>query len=191
MERYRIPRYVLSKVLSRIQQEGWIEKSAGHGRCFLPMIDSPEAYEESYFFRLAIEPTGLVSLGFKADLAELERLHGEQQFIIEGGFETMTAVELYLANREFHENLARWSGNRFILQSVRRIDQLRRLVEYRQVLLRPPRRVQAQEHLAILAAIARQDLPKAAGLMRAHLERAMCNKVKEVLIFPGPLARQS
>ncbi len=102
----------------------------------------------------------------------------------------MTAVELYLANREFHETLARWSRNRFILQSVRRIDQLRRLVEYRQALLRPPRRMQAQEHLAILATIARQDLPQAAGLMRAHFERVMRSKAREALVFPGPTARR-
>ncbi len=63
MAGYQIPRHVLRKALSRIQQEGWIEKSAGHGWCFLPMIDSPEAYEENYCFRLPIEPTGLVTPG--------------------------------------------------------------------------------------------------------------------------------
>jgi len=52
----------------------------------------------------------------------------------------MTAIELFESNSLFHETLAKWSGNRFIVQSVRRLDQLRRLVEYRQARSRKPRR---------------------------------------------------
>jgi len=64
-----------------------------------------------------------------------------------------------------------------ILQAIRRTNQLRRLVEYRQALARPPRQVQAQEHLAILDAIVGHDFLRAASLMRAHLEDARRDKV--------------
>ncbi|MEW6267150.1 MAG: GntR family transcriptional regulator [Thermodesulfobacteriota bacterium] len=177
MRLYRTSRSSLRKVLSRIQQEGWVRKSIGYGWRFQAMIDSPEAYEESYVFRAAIEPTGLLSSGFKADSTELESLRLQQQFITDGGFETMTAIELFVANCQFHETLAKWSHNRFVLQSVRRINQLRRLIEYRQALKRPPRRVHSQEHLAIIDAIAHTDLPLAANLMRTHLEKALRNKI--------------
>lgn len=177
MRLYKTSRSSLRKVLSRIQQEGWIEKSAGHGWSFQAIIDSPEAYEESYVFRTALEPTGLLSSGFKADPMEMASLRRQQQFIADGGFETMTAIELFVSNSYFHETLAKWSGNRFILQAVRRTDQLRRLVEYRQALKRAPRRAHAQEHLGILDAITRQDLLQAAALMRTHLEEARRNKV--------------
>jgi DNA-binding GntR family transcriptional regulator len=186
MRLYDTPRSTLRKVLSRIQQEGWIEKSVGHGWHFLPMIDSPQAYEESYIYRAAIEPTGLLSSSFAADPVELAALKRQQQAIAEGGFETMTAIELFESNSQFHETLAKWSGNRFILQSVRRMDQLRRLVEYSQARSRRPRQEQAKEHLLILNAIAAGDMLQAASLMRAHLEGARRGKVHSADVFAPP-----
>jgi DNA-binding GntR family transcriptional regulator len=177
MRTYEVSRSILRKTLSRIQEEGWVEKAVGHGWTFLPLIDSPEAYEESYIYRSAIEPTGLMSGTFKASSAELAALRRQQQYIVDGGYESMTAIELFEANRDFHETIAKWSGNRFILQGVRRTDQLRRLVEYSQAAKRKPRQAQATEHLAILDAIAEGDMLKAAGLMRAHLEGARRGKV--------------
>ncbi|MEN9545167.1 MAG: hypothetical protein RLZZ598_2000 [Pseudomonadota bacterium] len=177
MRRYQVGRSTLRKALSRIQQEGWVEKSVGHGWEFQPMIDSPQAYEESYVFRAAIEPTGLLSPSFTIVDEELGALRRQQEFIAGNGWKTMTPIELFEANSQFHETLAKWSGNRFILQSVRRTDQLRRLVEYRQARERSPRQTQAQEHLQILDAIAAGDALKAASLMRAHLDGARRGKV--------------
>lgn len=62
----------------------------------------------------------------------------------------MTPQELFEANSYFHETLAACSGNRFLQQTVRRLERLRRLVEYRQASARAPRKGQAEEHLAIL-----------------------------------------
>ncbi|MBX3641784.1 MAG: GntR family transcriptional regulator [Rubrivivax sp.] len=188
MRIYRVSRSSLRKVLSRIQQEGWVEKSVGHGWSFQPMIDSAEAYEESYVFRTALEPTGLLASGFIADPAELSAVRRQQELIANTGWKTMTPIELFESNSQFHETLAKWSGNRFILQAVRRTDQLRRLVEYRQARSREPRQTQAKEHLEILDAIAAHDALKAASLMRAHLEGARRGKVYggEAFVAPAP-----
>lgn len=172
MKLYGVSRNTLRKVLSRIQQEGWIERQVGHGWRFLPMIDSVEAYEESYLFRTALEPMALLSSTFCPNQAEFDELRRRQRFIADGGYQSMTAVELFEANTEFHETLAKWSGNRFFAQSVRRMDQLRRLVEYSQARNREPRRHQALEHLAILDAISQQDILRAAALLREHLNNA-------------------
>jgi DNA-binding GntR family transcriptional regulator len=186
MRLYKVARSTLRKVLSRIQKEGWIEKSVGHGWTFQAMIDSASAYEESYVYRAAIEPTGLASERFFADPEELAALRQQQQFIADSGYGTMTAIELVEANSLFHETLAKWSGNRFILQGVRRSDQLRRLVEYRQAAQeRSPRRLQTIEHLAILDAIDEHDQTKAAELMRKHLEGARRQKVFANNVFSG------
>ena len=183
MRTYEITRSVLRKVLSRIQQEGWIEKSVGHGWRFLPMIDSPRAYDESYRYRAAIEPAGIMSPGFKADTQELASLRRQQASIVDGGFRSMTAIELFEANSLFHETLAKWSGNRFIAQAVRRTDRLRRLVEYRQAHRRDPRRTQAREHMVILDAIAADDNATAATLLREHLDGARRRKVSSGRVF--------
>ncbi len=177
MRQYQVARSVLRKVLSVMQEEGWLERQVGPGWKFLPMIDSVEAYEESYLFRAAIEPTGILSPTFRCDMVELGELKRRQQFIVDGGYLTMTSVELFEANSELHETIAKWSGNRFIAQSVRRMDRQRRLVEYRQALARKPRQGQALEHLAVLEAISKHDLLSAAALLRDHIEGARRDKV--------------
>jgi DNA-binding GntR family transcriptional regulator len=183
MRRYGVARSTLRKVLSRISEEGWIEQSMGHGWQFLSMIDSPDAYEESYLFRQSIEPGSLLGPAFQFKPAELKQLRREQQRIVDGGYETMTPIELFESNSHFHETLAKWGNNRFVLQSVRRINQLRRLVEYRQASKRGPRHTQASEHLAILDAIEQQDFVQAASLMRAHLNGARRGKLRDADVF--------
>ena len=183
MRQYDVSRSELRRVLSRMQEEGWLERQVGHGWQFMPMIDSVEAYEESYLFRAAIEPTGIMSPTFSANRVELEELRRRQRFIAESGYLTMNSVELFEANSEFHETIAKWSGNRFIAQSVRRMDRLRRLVEYRQAKARKPRQGQATEHLAILDAIAQHDLLRAAALLRDHIEGARRAKVHAQEVF--------
>ena len=186
MRQYAVSRSELRRVLSRMQEEGWLERQVGHGWQFMPMIDSVEAYEESYLFRAAIEPTGIMSPTFSVNRLELDELRRRQRFIAEGGYLTMNSVELFEANSEFHETIAKWSGNRFIAQSVRRMDRLRRLVEYRQAKARKPRQGQALEHLAILDAIAQNDLLRAAALLRDHIEGARRAKVHAREVFTTP-----
>lgn len=184
MRRFGVVRSTLRKTLARISEEGWIEQRVGSGWSFLPLIDSSKGYEESYLFRQSIEPMGILSPWFHAERTALAELKREQQFIVNGGFRTMSAIELFEANSRFHEALAAWSGNRFVAQSVRRLNQLRRLVEYRQAAVqRAARRGQAGEHLQILDAIERQDLVEAAGLMRKHLEEARRSKVFSQDVF--------
>ena len=183
MNLYGVSRNSLRKVLSRIQQEGWIERQVGQGWRFLPMIDSPEAYEESYLFRTVLEPAALLSSTFCADQAEFDELLKIQRFIIDGGYESMTAIEIFEANSEFHETLAKWSGNRFFPQAIRRMDQLRRLVEYSQARNREPRKHQALEHLAILEAIGQHDTLRAATLLKEHLNNARRQKAHLGSVF--------
>jgi DNA-binding GntR family transcriptional regulator len=176
MRRFNVVRGTLRKVLARISAEGWVVQNVGHGWTFMAMIDTPEAYEESYLFRQAIEPTGIMSPSFHIDPTGLAELRREQQRIVDGGYRTMTAIELFEANSRFHETLAQWSGNRFIEQAVRRVNLQRRLVEYHQASQRKPRQTQAQEHLSILSALASHDVLQGATLMRAHLEGARRKK---------------
>jgi DNA-binding GntR family transcriptional regulator len=172
-------RSAVHKALVRIQQEGWIERRAGHGWAFLPLIDSVESYEDNFEMRRIIEPACILGRRFAADPAELDTLKRQQAFMASGGYGEMTPVEWADINAHFHETLARWSGNRFMLQTMRRINQLRRLVEYRAVSGNPEARArQATEHLRILEAIERGDRRKAARLLCDHLDGASRQKVQ-------------
>jgi DNA-binding GntR family transcriptional regulator len=180
IRRYRTTRAAVRKALLRIQQEGWVERRAGHGWEFLPIIDSQEAYDESYEIRRALEPSAIVSAKFRPDAGELATLRKQQEFIAKTGYDTMTAMELTDLNARFHETIASWSGNRFILQTIRRLNQLRRLIEYKRTATgqRRARKTQAEDHLAIIAAIERGDYLTAASLVRAHLEDPRREKIR-------------
>lgn len=178
IRRFGAARSAVRKALARIQQEGWIERRAGHGWAFLPLIDSVQAYEENYEIRRVLEPACVLSSRFAAAPGELETLKREQAYMASGGYGAMTPVEWADINARFHETLARWSGNRFMLQTMRRLNQLRKLVEYRAVAGAPELRArQAGEHLHILEAIGHGDCAGAAELLRRHLDGARRQKV--------------
>lgn len=176
------------KVLVRAHSEGWVEKEAGYGWRFLPMIDSLDAYDDMYSLRAAIEPAGILSPKFRPNLEELRELRREQQTILDGGHEAMTPIERYESNARLHETIAAWSGNRFALQTLRRLDQMRRLAEYRQARQRLPRRALAQEHIDMLDAIERGDFLEAASLMRRHIEAARTKKAVLEVFARGDLS---
>ncbi len=172
-----ISRADVRKILARAYSEGWVEKETGYGWRFLPMIDSLEAYDDMYSLRLAIEPAGILSPKFRPNLEQLDVLRKEQQAILDGGYESMTATERYESNSRLHEAIVGWSGNRFALQTLRRLDQMRRLAEYRQAKQQLPRRALAQEHLELLDAIRAGDTLGAASLMKQHIAGAQSKKV--------------
>lgn len=173
----------LKKCLSRILQEGWVERSAGHGWTFLPVIDSVQAYNESYYFRITVEPSAILSPNFSPDRDELDILLSEQHHISDVGHTYMTFDEFYDANIGFHETILKWSNNRFILQSIRRLNQLRRLAEYQQDTMPAYKQLQTAEHVDILLSIKQMDYLGAAALMRQHLERARQSKTQETSPF--------
>lgn len=181
MRQFDVSRAELRAALLRMQQEGWAEQRSGQGWKMLPVIDSIEAYEESFAFRSIIEPAGLLSPTFQVDRELLASCRKQQAFIAEGGYLSMTIEELYEANSRFHEIIAGFSGNRFLLQSLKRLDRLRRLVEYRVDVSREHRRAQVEQHLEILDLIEQGDRLAAADRMRAHLEGARRKKVDATL----------
>jgi len=67
-----------------------------------------------------------------------------------------------------------------IQQEGRAERQLRRLIEYKKTAAgsRTPRKAQAEDHLAIIAAIERGDYLTAASLVRNHLEDPKREKVR-------------
>lgn len=144
---------------------------------FLPMIDSLDAFEESYDLRQAIEPAGILSPKFRANLPILEECRKQQEFIANGGYESMSAFELFEAGSRFHEAIALCSGNRFSVQTVRRLNQLRRLVEYRHARIRPARKQHAKEHLAMIEAIYAGDFIGAAAMMKTHIDKSRREKI--------------
>ncbi|MGO4855318.1 GntR family transcriptional regulator [Phaeovulum sp. W22_SRMD_FR3] len=176
MRRFAVSRPQLRRVLTRIATEGWIERNDGRGWSFAALIDSVEAYRESYEFRQRIEADGLRHPNFRFDREVLAELRRRQEFVRDEGWSSLGRLDLFEANSEFHETLAGLSGNRFLLPTVRKLNQLRRLVEYRLAERTDQALGRNREHLAILDALDDRDGESAARLMDAHLGRARDRK---------------
>lgn len=188
MRRYGLSRLSLRRILTRISGEGWIERNEGRGWTFAMLIDSVEAYRECYDLRQVIEVHGLRGPDFRADPQILAELRRRQMIVAEGGWQRLTQMELFEANSEFHEALAELSGNRFLVNTVQKLNQLRRLIEYRQTLNTDQVLGQNAEHLAILDALDAGDRTRAADLMHNHLGRAKTRKARAEMFATGPAA---
>jgi DNA-binding GntR family transcriptional regulator len=180
MRRYSLTRERMRRVLARAANEGWIEQRASKGWSFLPMIDGPEACEESYALRLALEPAAMRMPGFSMDSTVWQRVRAQQEALAKGGYRTAGHAEMFQANATFHEALAGLSGNRFIVQTIMRQNQLRRLLEYRETDDRDRVRRQCEEHLAILDLLERGERAQAARLLTDHLANASRDKVLQL-----------
>jgi DNA-binding GntR family transcriptional regulator len=171
MPRYKISRGALRRVLMKLADDGLVRRQRGHGWRFVEALDTREAVGESYRFRMIVECSALREPAFAADPEELRRLRESHMDLMRGGkhIDPRRWIE---TNGNFHETLAAWSNNRFLLEAVRRQNALRRLGEWSTFSRLSPERVvqSSREHLAILDAIDGGDLNWAATLLHRHLD---------------------
>lgn len=173
---FRVNRVVLLRTLSRMADEGLIERNRGHGWRFLPCLDSFEALGASYAFRLILEPAALMQPGYAADATTLDRLEAEhRRLLVDGISAGTTPGTLFGLDASFHEALARFSRNPYFVQAVQQQNRLRRLMEYRGAFSDRQIHTWVHEHLAVLNAVRAGNQPEAARMMKAHLENAQAN----------------
>lgn len=176
MERYGVSRGALLKHLGRMAQEGWVERLAGGGWRFLATMTSVESFRHAYDFRAVIEPAALLSPTFRVDAEAFRRERDRQKALIDGELARLARGPLFDINSGFHEMLAACSGNPFFLDALRRINRLRRLIEYRTFVDKDRLATQCREHLALLDMIEGGDRAAAADYMLRHLQGAAARK---------------
>lgn len=176
MRRYDLTKAQLGAILQRIVHEGWIERSPGHGWRFLPILTSPETYDQGYRFRILIESAALMEPGFKVDEPALRKCLAEQQELIDGAVEWASPAQLFDANARLHETIAGFSGNVFIVESLKRINRLRRLMEYKKVVDRSAAARRCKEHKVLIELLLNGQREAAADFIRLHLRDAAREK---------------
>lgn len=176
MRRYSLTKAQLASILRRIVNEGWIERLPGHGWQFLPILTSGETYDQAYRFRILIESSGLNEPGFKVDEAALRKCLAEQQALIDGAVEWASPAQLFDANTRLHETIAACSGNVFIVESLKRINRLRRLMEYRKAVDRQAAARRCREHKTLIELLLSGQREAAADFIRLHLRDAAREK---------------
>ena len=176
MRRFDLTKAQLSAILQRIVHEGWIERLPGHGWRFLPILTSPETYDQGYRFRILIESAALMEPGFKVDELALRRCLAEQQELIDGAVEWASPAQLFDANARLHETIAGFSGNVFIVESLKRINRLRRLMEYKKVVDREAAARRCKEHKVLIELLLNGQREAACDFIRLHLRDAAREK---------------
>jgi DNA-binding GntR family transcriptional regulator len=181
MRRYNLPRSRLVKILNRIAQEGWIERLPGHGWEFRQTLTSRHSYEAGYRFRATIESAAVLEPTYKVDRDAFQRARDQQQAILEGGLQRLSRAHLFKVNSELHETIVGCSGNEFFLDSIKRVNRLRRLIEYRVTTLDRSRLTrQCREHLEILDLLEAGKNQEASAYLRRHIEGASSLKSPSV-----------
>ncbi len=169
VRRYAASRSVIQKVLARMQEDGLVEKTAGHGWVFGPALNDEASYQDSYQFRLLIEPAALLQAQFHLPAEQLAQLRHIHLSALSNGLANETISSLFDIDAEFHDALADAGDNRFLSQAIRQQTRLRRLSEYEKYTSRERLVDSFEEHLSILDAIENGAFAEAAERMSLHI----------------------
>ncbi len=172
LRRYDVPRSLLLRVLGRLAEGGVIERRPGYGWQFRPTIDDAASHQESYRFRLLIEPAALLEPGFRLDRTWLADMRQQHQRALARPWRATSSIAFYEMNAAFHEGLAAASGNRFLLLAMQQQNRLRRFSNVAWTYGHARVAENCREHLAMLDRLEAGDNEIAALMMRRHLEGA-------------------
>ena len=184
MRRYELGRPEAQKLLARLADLDMVERKPGYGWRFLHEPRDQRLRDESYRFRLLIEPMAMLEPGFHVEpgwIAEMRARHAEA---LERPWRESSSIAFYEMNADFHEGLAAATGNRFFHSAMRRQNQLRRLSNYDWDQGMERVRVNCTEHLAMLDHLEAGENEVASALMRSHLLRA--SKLRRMSKVDGP-----
>lgn len=172
LRHYPVGRSTLLRVLQRMASDRVIERNPGYGWRFAPLLRSVESHDESYRFRLVIEPAALEQPGFALDRRWAARSRREHEQTLATPPGRLSMVRFFAMNADFHETLALCSGNSFFHQAVQQQNQIRRFQNYSWTYGNDRIAACCREHLEILDALEAGDQAWAATLMRRHLDLA-------------------
>jgi len=170
---YDADRAMLRNVLAEFERDGLVARGPGRNWTFLPAMEDRETQQASYDFRLLLEPKGPLLPSFRPDTATLDRLRMQHLYFHDHpNLNAGMGKQLFELDATFHETIAEFSRNPFLLQAVQHQNRMRRLLEFASYGNRTRIREWIREHVQIIDAIG-QGRPEAASeLMQRHLERA-------------------
>lgn len=169
MRRYDLNRSALLRLLDRIAAEGWVERSAGYGWKFNETLTSPLAYAQTGRLRMMIEPGGILEPTFEWNPERMAIVREHQERVLRDGLRVFTLSEMFRFGCEIHEAIAECSGNVFLLETLKRVNRVRRLFAYRYIPDIGLIEKHTREHLGLLDLLEAGEREQAASLMRTHL----------------------
>jgi DNA-binding GntR family transcriptional regulator len=172
MRRYSLNRPTVQRVLSRLAELEMVERKSGYGWRFLTGSRDAAIRNESYRFRILLEPMGILEPSFHIEAAWIKAMRRRHEETLERPWQETSSVAFFEMNAAFHEGLARASGNRFVHAAIHHQNQLRRFSQYDWKFGFERVVVNCREHIEILDYLERGEREIASILLRRHLERA-------------------
>lgn len=177
MQRFNRARAVVDRVLTRMVDEGLMERLKGKGWRFQPMFEGAHSWEKGYEIRLMLEPFAFLLPDFCIDHGNLAAIKEEHENLAvtvrTRDADAALSKWAYRIDANFHDMIAGFSGNGFIVQTIQHQNRLRRLLEHRGYTSRHRIDDWCQEHLAIIDRLESGKLREASDLMRQHLSQAL------------------
>ena len=171
-DRFKLGRLTAQRILNSLSDEGVVSRMPGYGWQFEPTLNSSKAHDESYEFRMIVEPEAISSSTFVFDKAAADALRERHEQVLEAEEEDLNAANLFRLDEDFHNFIASCSRNRFVAQAINQQNRLRRLLEYNSLVNTGRLRGSCMEHIEILDWLAAKKFRKAAEAMKSHLQKA-------------------
>jgi DNA-binding GntR family transcriptional regulator len=167
------------EVLSRLHQEGWVERVERRG--FFVARIAMRALKDTFEVRRVLEGAAAAGAARHAEPIEVQRL---QRLVDEdASAEHASFRKAEAANKEFHLAIAAASHNQFAAGLIGHcLAQMDRVLALG-VNAQPLQQGTHHEHRAIVDAIARQDAAAAQRAMEEHLDR--CAALLREALFSG------
>jgi DNA-binding GntR family transcriptional regulator len=169
---YDLGRPTVKQALERLAELGVVERKLGYGWRFLADVWDYAARQESYRFRMVIEPAAIREPSFALPDGWYDDMKAQHERFLRAPWAEGSSVAFFEMNAAFHEGVAAASGNRFFVAAIQRQNRLRRLANYDWKHGRERVEVNCREHLEMLAHMHAGDTEWAALLMQRHLHVA-------------------
>ncbi|CAB3635915.1 MULTISPECIES: GntR family transcriptional regulator [Achromobacter] len=173
--RYALTQAQTQALLARVAQEGWAQRRPGYGWEFSSMMTTPDSLLQSYRLRLALEPAALLEPSYRIDKSVLARCRAAERHLLDGGIDSDSADQLHERGVRFHESLVEASGNPFFIDTIKRVNRVRRLLSYRSMQDRSRYRQHCEQHLEILDLLERERNEEASQALARHLRSTLDN----------------
>ncbi len=172
VRRYAASRNAVLNALKILSKDGIVTQLPGRAWAFQPMVDSPNAVDESFDFRLMAEPQAILAPGFYMDSNRAGLLRNQMENLLASDEDRITAALFQRIDFEFHSLIAEASGNRFLRGALLAHHRLRNATHKGGAIPRFRLRQAVVEHLEILDSLERNQLDLAADQVTVHLRRS-------------------
>lgn len=179
MHSYGLTRVRVREALEQLANLGVVERKLASGWRFLADVWDRQARQESYQFRLMIEPAAICLPGFALSSAWIDEMRERHLAFLHSPWAEHSSIAFFEMNAAFHLGVTAGSSNRYLIATMERQNLIRRLRNYDWRYGQERVEINTREHLNILDDLAAGDTEMASLRMRRHLEGA-----RDVRIVP-------